>query len=96
MVEWLKYFEMELERPDRTEWYLMRLMSVVEGLFAKGAIDINKYRIKFDRASRPPPPPKPGDLTPNEQSKKLWISRVGGHVRVVNIKRSELYKTKDQ
>jgi len=45
---WLRYLDDEFNQPDRTDYYLMQIAAVIQGLFARG-VKMDSFRLKFGK-----------------------------------------------
>jgi hypothetical protein len=73
-VEWMAWLDLEKNRPDRTEHYLMEIAAEIRRGNVKRPADVKleDFRLEF----RPAPPP----LSPEEamaRSKRIWLAAAG-------------------
>ena len=68
---WLRFLDDDYNHPSRTDWYIMRLCTVVDGLF-RSNVDIDSYKLKWQlqRQRRR----RPETLA---QMKLRWFSMIG-------------------
>lgn len=56
---WQEWFELDLEKPDRHDFYAMQIAAKIEGIF-KNNVDINSMKMSFQK------PIDPKDLPPDD------------------------------
>lgn len=85
----LAWLDMELERPSRTDRYLMQIACEVRRIFSKNpnAIQIEQFLLKYKSRGA-----KPLDVaTASALSKASWLGRMGMKVtRIVKPKEASL------
>ncbi len=66
---WANYFKYELNNPDRTDHYLMRIAAEIRSSNAENdtEIDLNEFKINFTFKSKEP---EKVELTPEEKAQK--------------------------
>lgn len=70
---WQAHFEEELDRPSRSDLYVMQLTAVVAGLFKEG-VKPSDYRLRFG----PDPAAEPlSDEEAMARSKAAWMGAAG-------------------
>ncbi len=78
-LAWLKWLDMDLERPSRADWYAMQTAAEVRRGLVKqpNDVDVNKFIVKFDRRKRLAPQKKMTDEELMRRSKAAWLGAAG-------------------
>ena len=65
-LAWLRYLERDMNEPGKTEFYLMQIAAVIQGLFTRN-IRFESYRLKFGKPRKPTV----------EEHKAMWFAALG-------------------
>ncbi|MGL6095057.1 MAG: hypothetical protein ACRC7O_04555 [Fimbriiglobus sp.] len=72
---WQEWFLYEMDRPGKTDYYLMAVRAELRAIDSRKAVDVNSMRLDF----KPAVPTRPEDRKAEiELSKQIAMSRVGG------------------
>ena len=69
-LTWLAWLKLNQNRPDRHDYYIMRLCQVVVGIVGSD-VDLTRFKVKFGRRRK-----RRGPTTPPDRALKAWFARL--------------------
>lgn len=88
-LTWQRWLDQQLNRPDRSDYYLMQLTALVSNLFSKSPSQVHEFLLKFNTE----PEVEMSAQQRSEMAKMAWAARLRIPYKEMKQKEEDLNKS---